>query len=225
VLARSGSFSAARREFRQAGAVYGRRGDDARVKKITANLGDSYREQGNAEDAWGHGPQARFYWKQALRVYRVALGLGDGDAIDALLLAGIAECELRLGDPLAAQAFVAMALEAAGDCPSLLAPCHLWESQVLKALGELKAAERAGERARRAAEHLEHGDMLARCLLAQSAIADQQGRVETAADLAKRAREIAADRAALMAEVRGQLAQLWHRYTGAGARDIPRAAA
>lgn len=225
LLAQSGKFNAARREFRQAGKTYGRRGDDARVKKITASLGNTYREQGNAAEGWNRLPQARFYWKQAGRVYRVALGFGAGDAIDALLLAGLAECELRLGDTDAAQASIARALQAAGDCPTLLAPCHLWESRILRAMGELKAAERAGERARRAAEHLEHGDMLVTCLLAQSGIADQLGRFETATDLEKRAREVAAERAAQLAQVREQLAQLWDRYTGPGALDLPRAVA
>ncbi len=225
LLAQSGQFNAARRELRHAGAVYGRRGDDVRVKKITASLGNTYRDQGNAAEGCGHMPQARFYWKQAIRVYRIALGFGDGDAIDALLLAALAECELRLGDAVAAQASITRALDAAGDCPTLLAPCHLWQGRILQAMGELKAADRAFERARRAAEQLEHGDMLVTCLLAQSAIADQLGRFETAADLEKRAREIAADRAALMAQVREQLAQLWDRYTGPSARDAPRAAA
>ncbi|HUP31379.1 MAG TPA: hypothetical protein VM122_14470 [Usitatibacter sp.] len=227
VLAQSGQFNAARREFRQAGAVYGRRGDDTRVKKVTASLGNTYRDQGNVAEGWGRLPQARFYWKQATRVYRIALGLGEaeGDAIDALLLAGLGECELRLGDAPAAQISIDRALKAADDCPTLLAPCHLWQGRILHALGELKPAERAFERARRAAERLEHGDMLVTCLTAQSAIADQLGRFETAADLEKRAQEVAADRAALMAQVREQLAQLWDRYTGPAERDNPRAAA
>lgn len=225
LLLQSGQFNAARREFRQAGAVYGRRGDDTRVKKVTASLGNTYRDQGNAAVGSGRLPQARFYWKQATRVYRIALNLGEGGAIDALLLAGLGECELRLGDAAAAQIAIDRALLAADDCPTLLAPCHLWQGRILHARGELKSAERAFEHARRAAEQLEHGDMLVTCLTAQSTISDQLGRFETAADLEKRAREVAADRAALMAQVREQLAQLWDRYTGPGERDHRRAAA
>jgi tetratricopeptide (TPR) repeat protein len=225
ILARGEHFIAARREFRQAGAVYGRRGDDARVKKNTANLGNTYREQGNFESAGGRAPQARFYWHQALRVYRIALEQGAGERIDALILGHISECELRLGRPAAAREAIARALENAISCPTILAPCHLRESEVLQALGDLKAAERACESARHAAERLEHGELLGACLAAGARIADQLGRFETAADFERRAGEVAGDRALLIAGVRSQLALLWDRHADEAPRNGARDAA
>lgn len=224
ILGQAEQFIAARREFRQAAAVYGRRGDDARVKKLTASLGHTYREQGNLSQQWGRGPQARFYWKQALRVYRVALGVSASESIDALILGAVGECELRQGDAGSAASALRRALESDVDCPTILAPCHLWESHVLAASGDIKAAERACEAARRAAERLEHGDLLVACLAAQAKLADRMGRFETANDLEIRARDVAADRALHLATVREQLAQSWDRYITA-ARSSTRSAA
>ena len=107
----------------------------------------------------------------------------------------------------------------------ILAPCHLWESHVLKAMGETKAAESACERACHAAEQLEQGDMLAVCLHAQSQLADLQGRFETASDLEKRARDVGAERAAQLARVRELLAPLWNRYTAQRPESAARDAA
>jgi len=213
ILAQREDFNAARREFRQACAIYGRGADDVRVKKSAANLGHTYRHQGNAADRLGRGPQARFYWRQALRVYRIALEAGRAAADDAIILGCRAECELRMGEVAAARQSIARALALGVQSPMILAPCYLWESHVLKAMGETKAAESACERARHAAEELEQGDMLVVCLHAQSQLADLQGRFEAAGDLEKRARDVAAERAAQLAQVREQLAPLWNRYT------------
>ena len=212
ILADEREFSAARRELRQAATAYRHLDDGIHLKKVTRSLGDTYRRQGRAAASWGQNAQARFYWKQAMRVYRIALSTGAGTADDALILVRMSECELQLGDPNAAHASVARAVGL--DIPSAFVQtlCHLGESAVLQALGDLKAAERAAERACRAAEHLENGEMRVRCLTTRSKLADQLGRFETAADLETRARDIGAERTAMLDRVGLQLVPVCERY-------------
>jgi tetratricopeptide (TPR) repeat protein len=217
ILAQQEDFRAARREFRQACAIYRRDGDDVHVKKSAANVGHTYLRQGNATQRSGAHVEARFQWGQALRIYRVALGAASRgtEADDAIILGSIAECQLLLGDAAAAHASASSALALGIESPMILAPCHLWESHVLQALDDLKGAQRACERAVAAAQQIPDGDMLVACLRALSKIADRLGRFETASDLERRAREAASERSAALAHLRVQLGPMLERYTAA----------
>lgn len=214
ILADRGRFNSARREFRAAAATHRLMRDPARLKKSIANLGHTYRKQADAEERAGRA-QSRFYLKQALRVYRVALETGGSDADDAIILGGIAECLCRMGDLVDAHAQISRALALAREvaCPAVLAPCELWESHILKAMGELDAASKACERAALNAAELEHGDILVTCLLAHSSIEDLLGHFERGNDLEKRARRLAREREDLLARVREEMGPLWNRYT------------
>ena len=214
VLTDRGRFNPARREFRSAAATYRRLGDRVRLKKTISNLGHTYRKQADAEERAGRA-QARFYLKQALRVYRIALETGPSDADDAIILGGISECHCRMGNLEEARAEVARALALAREVgsPVILAPCQLWESHILKAMGELDAASRACERAVEASEQLEHDDILVTALHAHAAIEDLRGHFERANDLEQRARRLALERETLLARVREQMGPLWERYT------------
>jgi tetratricopeptide (TPR) repeat protein len=225
ILAGRGRFNAARRQFRAAAATYRLQLDFVSQKKAIANLGHTYRKQA---DATGRTPaQVRFYLKQALRVYRVALLTGRCEADDAIVLNGMAECHCRLGDVSEAYLEAAHALELAQEvaCPVILAPCLLWESHILKAMGELDAAARAAERAVKSAEELEHGSLLVDCLLAQSAVEIERGHSGTGNDLAKRARHMERERNTLLARVREEMGHLWDRYTAERSAPALRAAA
>lgn len=214
ILTDRGRFNDARRHFRHAAACHRLLGDPIRLKKSIANIGHTYRQQGIAHENAGR-LQAAFYWKQALRVYRIALANGQGDADDAIILGAMAECELRLGNVPAAFAEVARALALAREVGSeiILAPCHLWESHILKAMGKLDDAVRACERAVEAAEELEHDEILGDTLKALSALEDQRGRFERASDLEQRALRLALERENFLARVRDEMGPLWDRYT------------
>lgn len=226
VLADRGHFNNARRQFRLAGATYRLQRDPVRQKKAISNLGHAYRKQADAHELAGL-QQTRFYLKQALRVYGIALATGDSDADDAIILGCMAQCECRLGDLARAHADItrALALARENESPAILAPCHLWETNILKAMGDLDAAARAGERAVTAAEGLEHADTLVTCLEALCSVEDQRGRFERATDLEKRAGRLADEREALLARVRSEMGPLWERYTAERPPPAARSAA
>jgi len=227
ILADRGKPREARRQFRAAAARYREAGDTLRVKKATSNIGHTYRYQGNTESQEGKPALAAMRWKQARRVYETALRSATTPADDAIVLGALAECECRLGELDVARAHAEQALALAVEVPLIQAPCHLWHARILKAQGDLKAAERASERAREAAVRLEHGEVLATCLLLQSKLNDLQGRFETAQDLERRAREVTLEREAELARVREELALVWERYampTPAKRDRSPRAA-
>ena len=213
IAADRGNPREARRHFRTAAARYREAGDPIRVKKAASNIGHTYRQQGNAEALAGKTALAAMRWKQARRVYETALRTATTTADDAILLGAIAECECRLGQLDAARQHVQEALAIATGIPMIEAPSHLCLARVLHAQGDLKAAERACERARDAALRLEHGEVLATCLLLQSQLNDLQGRFETAHDLERRAKEVTLEREAELARMRDELALVWERYS------------
>lgn len=224
ILSESGRHKAARRQFRGAGALYRREGDTLRLKKATANIGHTYRHQGEALAAAGKQGAANFQWKQARRVYEIALAIEAHEADDAIVLGALAECECRLGRLEPAQRAIEAALAKPLDSPMITGPCHLWHARILLARGDVKGAERACERAREGAQRMEHGDLLAACLTMHSQLNDLLGRFETAHDLEKRAREVTLEREAALAAVRAQLASLWDRYSLPAATGVARAA-
>jgi tetratricopeptide (TPR) repeat protein len=213
ILADGGAHRDGRREFRRAAALYRREGDEVRLKKATANIGHTYRYQGNAEVENGRTGLAQMRWKQARRVYETALRWPTTQADDAIVLGALAECECRMQETTEALAHVEAALARTNDMPIIEAPCHLWHARILQATGDLKGAERACERAREAAQRIEHGEAMATCLQLQSHLNDLQGRFETAQDLERRAKEVALERDAALGQVRAQLATLWERYS------------
>jgi tetratricopeptide (TPR) repeat protein len=224
ILSERGLHKSARREFRGAGALYRREGDTLRLKKATANIGHTYRHQGESLAAAGKQGAANFQWKQARRIYEIALGIEASAADDAIVLGALAECECRLGRLDAAHDFIEAALACRLDTPIIMAPCHLWHARILLAQGDLRGAERACERAREGAQRMEHGDVLAACLTMLSQLNDLQGRFETAHDLERRALEVTLEREAALAAVREQLASLWERYSMPAATGIAHAA-
>ena len=181
------------------------------LKKSAACIADGYRVQANESFAAGDASSARLRWRQAIRIFRVALGTGASPGDDALAHAAIAECECRLGRPEAALAESLRGLEQAAlsRSPLVLARCHLWESHALHALGRLDAARRACESARDAAEQLDHHPILAECLEAEARLDDLAGRFESAQDLEVRARQVSQERSAFFARVRAEIARLW----------------
>ena len=213
ILADRGRHRDARREFRTAAARYRREGDEICLKKATTNIGHTYRYQGNADAEGGRAGLAQMRWKQARRVYETALRMLTTDADDAIVLGALAECECRMGLLPEALAHVESALARTTNMPMIEAPCRVWQARILQAAGDLKGAERACERARDAAQHLEHGEALTTCLHLQSHLNDLQGRFETAQDLERRAKEVALERDAALGQVREQLAALWARYS------------
>ncbi|HET7731229.1 MAG TPA: tetratricopeptide repeat protein [Usitatibacter sp.] len=225
ILNQREEFNAARREFRQAAAIHRREGDLVKLKKSTINLAHTYRYQGHKAARGGAAPQARFYWTQACRVYRIALDTGNAPPDDAIILGSLAECELRLGRTGQALAASTRALQQGVECPMILAPCLLWHGEVLQALGQLKAAERACEQACHAADRLEHDEIHVRARHMLSKLCDLQGRFQDAADHERRSLELAADRAAFLARVREDLEPLWTPYMGDGPASRPRRAA
>ena len=221
-----GAFKAARRDLRIAASRYRLADDGVRQKKAIAQIGDSYREQGNREHAAQRQPQAHFSWHRALRVYDVAMATGKSAGDDALVLARRAECHCGLGDLAQAGADAACAVDIAHEVgsPIVLAPCLLWQGHVLRGMGEVEAAERACERAREAAARLEHSDLLVSCLHALATLADQRGRFERAQDFEKAAHQLSLERSAALARAREQLAELSEKHAhakAAGQRRTP----
>ena len=212
ILADRGAPREARRSFRAAAVRYRGLGDALRLKKATSNIGHTYRYQGNVEGLAGKSALAAMRWKQARRVYETALRTSTTAADDAIALGAMGECDYRLGELEAARAHVEQALALAVGAPVIEAPCHLCLARIFHAQGDLKAAERACERAREAALRLEHGDVLAACLQLQSQLNDLQGRFETAHDLERRAKEVTLEREAELGRMRDELALVWERY-------------
>lgn len=212
ILRELGAGHCAREELRQAAGVYRRRGEALRVKALTAQVGHSYRDQGRAAAALGKDAQARLHWKQALRVYRIALYLQPVPADDALLWTAIAECNLGLGLGAAASAAIERALAQGVATPAVVAACRLGEGAVLHARGDLAGALRACTLAREAAEQLRDTEWLVRCLMAESRLADLHARFERATDLERRARSLKAAHDAAMERLRAEIAPLWERH-------------
>ena len=224
ILGERGRFGEARAVFREAAAMHRTLGDTQRLKKVVSNIGHTHRRQANASEAAGRAPQARRHWRQALRLYRVALRIGDGVADEEIIRGAMAECHFRLGELDDAESQVRLALAQGVTSPVVVAPCRLWESHILEARGDLRAAERACARAREAAEMMEPSGILVECLRTQSHLNDLMGRFETAADLERRAREVALEREAQLTRMRQELAPLWDRCTAAPLAGNRRAA-
>jgi tetratricopeptide (TPR) repeat protein len=204
-------FGEARRLFREAGAIQRRLGDTLQLKKSAANIADGYLSSANQARLRGDDSSARLLWRQAKRVFRVAVATGASAAEDALALAGIAECEWRLDNHAEALAAARRAVELAEHTrsPLVLAQCRLWESHALRAVGDLDAARRACEAARNAAEQVEHGRILAECLKAESRLNDLAGRFESAHDLEQRAEHVSIEREEFFARIRHEVVLLW----------------
>jgi tetratricopeptide (TPR) repeat protein len=217
ILTQRDRFAAARRQFREAGIIQRRLGDKIMLKCCAASIAQGYRTQANEARKNGDIARARLLWRQAIRVYRVAIATGVSCAEDALAYACIAECECRLQQPEAALAAVRDGLELAtqSSSPLVLAHCHLWESHALKALGKVEAARRACECARNAAEQLDHDAILVECLKAESMLNDLSGRFESAQDLEMRAERVNIENEAFFSRLRDELAQLWIRHVRA----------
>lgn len=211
-------YSEARRQFRAAGAIQRRLGDRVALKKCAASIAKSYLTQGNDALQRGDYGQARVLWRHGIRVFRVAAATGESVVDDALCLAGMAECELRLENRDKALAVVGQAVELAGQSrnPLALAHCYLWESHALKAAGKIEAARRACECAREAAEQLDHHPILGECLQAESMLNDLCGRFESAQGLEQRAERFDLERVAFLARMRDEVGMLLVRHVSPG---------
>lgn len=204
---------AARHQLRRAGVLYRRVADRNGLKRITARVADTYRNQADGAQRAGGAGEARLQWRHAVRVYRTALAFGRHGAYDAEILAGLAECECGLGEVDAAyeHAGVAVALATDAEVPGTLARARLWESHALQAMGRLPAAERACGHAVAAAERAHEEPLLMLCLRTHARLNDLLGRFETGADLDGRARRLETQRRAHLARTREQLAPLLDR--------------
>jgi tetratricopeptide (TPR) repeat protein len=219
ILIQRDRFGAARRQFREAGAIQRKLGDKLMLKRSAANIAKGYCRQANECDLRGDIPEARMLWRQAIRVYKVAIATGSLYAEDALAHAAIAECECRLGNPEAALKAIGPALELAvkSASPLVIAHCHLWESHAYRALDKLHDARRACSSARDAAEQFQHASILPECLKAESRLNDLEGRFESAQDLELRAERVNIEREAFFSRIRDDVARLWVKH--AAARD------
>ena len=213
VLCETGQYEASRRQFRSAATHHKTAADVIRLKKVTANLGHTYRKQGAAEERAGHPAQARLYWTQALRIYRLAYAAARHDADDVIILGSIAECECRVGRVDAAYADVQHAISLARklDNAAVRANCHLWEGHILEAMQEHDAAEHAFERACEAAGSLEPSKVQATALHALAALVAARGQAARAASIDERANKAAEARIEHLAQIRAQLGSLWNR--------------
>lgn len=211
-------YNAARRHFRVAAGYYREAGDLVRLKKSTCNLGHTYRKQGNAYARDGRKGHARLYWTQALRVYRIAYAAARHDADDAIILSSMAECECRLGHVEEAFADVSRAIELARRVQSarVLATGQLWEGYILKAMGELDAAEQAIERACETAGPLEHDSILPACLQGLAELVKARGQHGRAAQIAERGHGVERERETFLARIRDELGPIWRRYIERG---------
>ena len=218
ILVSRDRYSEARRRFREAGAIQRRLGDRIALKRCAASIANGYLAQGNDALQRGEHDQARMLWRHAIRVFRVAIGTGESVADDALCLAGMAECELRLENRDQALAVVRQAVELAGQSrnPLALARSYLWESHALRVAGKVEAARRACECARDAAEQLDHDPILGECLRAESVLNDLSGRFESAQDLEQRAEQVELEREAHLARVRDEVGSLLVRHVSPG---------
>ncbi len=178
-----GHFNEARRLFRFAARYFRLSGDVLRLKKSISYLGHAYRRQGNSLERDGHMGQARIEWGRAVSVYKIALGVADHEADDAFIVGEMAECQCRLGKFQDAYATIARAIAIARSVNNVqvLANCHLWEGHILQGMGELEAAERAFDRAVKAAGPLEYDAVLPNALRALAAVLSLRGEGERAA--------------------------------------------
>ena len=177
IICDRGHFNEARRLFRYSAHYFRLSGDVLRLKKSTSYLGHAYRRQGNMLERGGHMGQARIEWGRAISVYRIAAGIAVHEADDAFIVGEMAECQCRLGRFQEAYATIASAIELARAVNNVqvLANCHLWEGHSLEGMGELEAAERAFDRAVRAAAPLEYDAVLSNALRALAAIVARRG--------------------------------------------------
>ena len=177
IICDRGHFNEARRLFRYSAHYFRLAGDVLRLKKSTSYLGHAYRRQGNMLERGGHMGQARIEWGRAISVYRIAAGIAVHEADDAFIVGEMAECQCRLGRFQEAYATVASAIELARTVNNVqvLANCHLWEGHSLEGMGELEAAERAFDRAVKAAAPLEYDAVLSNALRALAAIVARRG--------------------------------------------------
>jgi tetratricopeptide (TPR) repeat protein len=213
LLAERGEFEAARRQFRASAHYYKGAANVLRLKVTTSNLGHTYRKQGHAEAAAGRPSQARLYWTQALRIYRLAYAAVRHDASDAVILGAIAECECSLGRIEAAYADVGHALEVSRklENATIRANCYLWEGHILEAMGEPDDAERSYERACEAGGSLEHAKVPGEALRALAKLLDKRGHADRARQLEERAVELESRRQAFFVRVRDELGPIWDR--------------
>jgi tetratricopeptide (TPR) repeat protein len=214
ILADAGRFEEARSQFRLAARRFRALGDTARVKRLVSDVGHAHRKQGTALRDAGYPRAARQRWRQALRVYRVALAAGELDADDAIILGSMGECACRLGDSAAARLRLEHALQLARSVanPRILADCHLWTSHALRLAGDLDGAEREADEALRAAARLEGDADLADYLRAAAIVQERLGRHERARELRERASNGAAERSARLERLREELVALWERH-------------
>jgi tetratricopeptide (TPR) repeat protein len=213
VLAERGRNHEARQQLRRAGALFRHLFDRTGLKRITAEVAASYRNQANAAHRAGRTEQARLQWRHAARVYRTALAFGRHPAHDAATLAALAECELGLGDLDGAyeHAGLAAALAQDAEARATLARARLCESQALQAMSRIQAAERACSHAVTAADTSGEERLLITALRAHARLQDLLGRFQTGADLDERARRLEQQRATLLGDMRAQLAPLLDR--------------
>jgi tetratricopeptide (TPR) repeat protein len=223
VLAAGGRGHAARQELRRAGELYRGLGDRVGLKRITAAVARSYRNQAEVAQRAGLVEQARLQWRHAARVYRIALAFGDRAADDASILCGIAECEVWLDDIDAAYEHATRALSLAEEAAAgaTIGLARLLESQALHAMSRLPAAERACAHALAAAEQARDEPLLIACLHELARVSDQLGRFESAADFEERAIRVASQRTALLARMRAELAPLWDRLARPPGTVVP----
>lgn len=208
VLLQGGNHHGARREFRLAAARHRSLGNLAHVKKAVTGLGHTYRLQA---ESMAPGPEADFERRQALRVYEIARTRRGAEADDGMIERAMAECCCRLGHLPLAMAHLGRALDIARRVgnSTMLAECFLWESRVLKAMGDLAAAQAACERACDAAAPLDR--LRAEAFLALAGVHDAQGRFERASDAEAHSRNLRLEREASLALVRTELGPLWER--------------
>jgi len=214
LLFRRHQFQAARTEYRIAGLRFRMAQDTLAMKRVARNIGHTYKQQGAAACASGRYPHADVNFRQALRVYRIALATGEYAGDDAAIAAAAADCESRRGNYGLARIQVdrALALLPRVEDLAIVAQVHLAECRLLRTTGDLRAAEWAGERACVAARNLPD-DTLPHALQALSTVHDAQGRFERATDVECRARELLLERQRRLTDLREELSALWRRDT------------
>jgi tetratricopeptide (TPR) repeat protein len=219
VLAERGRSHAARHELRRAGALYRRMADRLALKRISAAVAGTYRFQAAMAQRAKLTEQSRLQWRHAARVYRTALAFARHARDDVVILAGLGECALELGDIEGAHQHAVAAIALGGDeaAARALGPARLVEARALRALDRPEAAERACAHGVAAAEATQDLRLLAACLRVQARVSDQLGRFQAGADLDERARRTEHQRGALLARTRAEMAPLWERVQ----RDSP----